>query len=102
MVRHPHTLSVTYQSEGTWANGNFVPGTTTTLSIKGRAEANGQGSLVNLEDGSTIVYNWAFYFTPITQEIPFGASATLTHNTGTWSGTIKRSAINQKGGQIWL
>ena len=102
MVRYPHTLVVTWETEGSWDNGDYTPGETVTHTIKGRAEANGSGSMVQLEDGAQVVYNWTFYSQPINFTVPFQADATLTHNTGMWSGKVLRAAVNQKGMQIWL
>ena len=103
MVRHPHILTVAWTSAGEYnASGYYVPGTTVTHDIKGRAEANGKGSLVRTPDGAQIVYEWSFYTSTIQIDIPHGADAELVHNTGTWRGTFKRAAVNQKGTQIWL
>lgn len=103
MVRYPHTLLVNWTGEGDFdGTGEYVPGESTELEIQGRAEANGKGNLVRAEDGSQIVYAWTFYCHPPETDIPFGAEATLTHETGTWKGTIQRLAVNQKGAQIWL
>ena len=101
--RYPHTLAVQYTLPGSYdSDGDYQIGTAVDQEITGRAEANSKGDLIRLEDGSQIVYSWVFYCEPIDYDIPYGAAATLTHNTGTWRGTIKRSAVNQRGTQIWV
>jgi len=103
MVRYPHTLTVEWDTTGDFnASGHWEPGTAVSHDIEGRAEANGKGNLVRTDDGAQIVYDWSFYTGTITIDIPHGAEATLVHNTGTWEGTVKRAAVNQKGVQIWL
>ena len=101
--RYPHTLVLNWSSDGSYdSDGDYSPGDSQELSIDGRAEANGKGELIKLEDGSQIMYAWTFFCQPSETEPPFGAKATLTHNTGTWIGTVKRAAINQRGMQIWV
>lgn len=103
MDRYPHTLSIAWTTGGDFdGTGEYIPGETTAVEIEGRAEANGKGNLVRADDGSQIVYAWAFFCYPPETDIPFGAAATLVHETGTWTGTVKRAAVNQKGAQIWL
>ncbi len=103
MVRHPNILTVNWELPGDFnSTGHWVPGTTVSHDIEGRAEANGKGNLVRTDDGAQIVYDWSFYTGPIDIDIPYGAEAELVHNTGTWEGTVKRAAVNQKGTQIWL
>ncbi len=103
MDRYPHTLALNWTTDGDFdGTGDYVPGETTEVEIEGRAEANGKGNLVRAEDGSQILYAWEFFFQPVDTDIPFGAAATLTHETGTWTGTVKRAAVNQKGARIWL
>ncbi len=103
MKRYPHTLSLAWTTDGEFnATGEYVPGTATAVALTGRAEANGKGNLVRADDGSQIVYAWEFIFEALNKEIPFGVEATLTHETGTWKGTVKRAAVNQKGAKVWL
>jgi len=102
MDRYPHTLAVSWTEEGTFVDGEYTPGDAKELTLEGRAEANGRGNLIRTDDGAQIVYAWVFYLTPTDENIPMGAEATLTHETGTWSGTVKRLGVNQRGAQIWL
>lgn len=104
MVRYPHTLAVSWQTDGGFNDdtGNYEPGESETLTIGGRAEANGKGNLIRTEDGAQIVYDWTFYFEPIEKEIPFGAEATLTHDTGVYKGTVKRADVAQVSARLWL
>ncbi len=104
MVRYPHTLAISWTGEGSFNEdtGNYDPGESVSLTLKGRAEANGKGNLIRTEDGAQIVYDWTFYFEPITENIPFGAAATLTHETGTYNGTVKRADVAQVSARLWL
>ncbi len=102
MVRHPHKLLVSWTATGSYATGHYQPGTAIAHTFEGRADVNGKGNLVRTEDGAQIVYDWSFYTGPISIDIPYGATAQLVHNTGTWNGTVKRAAANQRGTQIWL
>jgi hypothetical protein len=104
VVRYPHTLELTWQEDGRFSatTGDFVEGEEHTETIEGRAEANGKGSLVGLQDGSQIVYNYTFYCQP-QDEVPFGAKAELYDGTTLrHTGTVKRMASAQKHCLIWL
>lgn len=103
MERYPHTLNVKWTDDGSYdSDGDYVIGTSQEIDIEGRAEANGKGNLVRTEDGGQVVYAWDFFFEPISEDIPFGADATLTHETGTWNGKVQRVAVNQRGARAWL
>ena len=103
MVRYPHILQVAWRTETTFnATGMPIAGTGAATAITGRAEANGRGNLVRLDDGAQIVYDWSFFCRPVS-EVPYGADATLYEGTAViWEGTIKRHARGQKHSQIWL
>lgn len=104
MVRYPHTLEVSYREEGSFNEaGDYTVGTAVSVSIEGRAEANGKGNLVRLEDGSQIVYDWMFYAEHMDDRIPYNADAELKEgDTSFWTGNVKRMAKRQRGTQIWL
>lgn len=99
--RHPDTLSITYRKPGTYdTDGDFTPGIEVTQLIKGRAEANGQGSMIRTPDGAQIVYSWTFWCKPQKFEAPHGSVAVL--NYGAWAGTVKRQSNAQLHTQIWM
>lgn len=104
MVRYPHILDIEYQQEGYFdGTGDYHSGTAVEVSIKGRAEANGKGNLVRLNDGSQIVYSWMFFSGPEDEDIPYNAKAELKEDNETiWEGTVKGIAKRQRGTQIWL
>jgi hypothetical protein len=101
MVRYPDTLTVTWKTEGEYddTTGDFTPGDVETYDIEGRAEANGQGQLIGLTDGSQVLYAWQFRCQLQEFEAPFGAEAVLSNG---WSGTVKRQVNNQTHTLIWL
>ena len=104
MVRYPHSLEIEYFQNGYFdGTGDYYSGTAVEVTIKGRAEANGKGSLMRLNDGSQIVYDWMFFAGPEDDEIPYDAKAELKKNgTTIWEGTVKRHAKRQRGTEIWL
>ncbi len=105
MVRYPHTLTISYRSEGSYddSTGDFTAGTEVQEIVTGRAEANGKGSLIRTEDGAQIVYDWQFYAKRQDFEAPFNSKAVLKKGSDTiWEGTVKRHAPHQTGAQIWL
>ena len=99
MVRYPHTLTLTWQLDGTFSEGDYTPGSEVTETVQGRAEPNGKGGFIRTEDGAQVVYDYTFYSDKQTFQAPYGAMASL--DTG-WSGTVKRQANHQTGTQIWL
>lgn len=103
MVRHPHTLVLSWKEEGTFSGGDYSPGTAASQTIEGRAEANGKGNLIRTEDGAQIVYDWTFHCRPADFDAPFGADAELKQGSATfWKGKLKRQANAQKHTRIWL
>jgi len=104
VVRYPHILDVTWQEDGRFSGttGDYVEGEEYSVSIKGRAEANGKGNLVRLTDGSQIVYDYTFFCEP-QEEVKFGSEAILKEGGEVkYAGTIKRMASAQKHCQIWI
>ncbi len=100
MVRYPDTLVLNWQQDGTFSSGNYTSGLSVTKVVAGRKEANGKGVLVSTEDGKQIVYDYMFYCKKQDFTAPFNAVAVI--NAGEWTGTVKRHANHQTGGQIWL
>ena len=98
--RFPHTLKVTYKSEGSFTSGNFTPGSDQTVEIEGRAEPNSRGRLISLEDGGQVVYEWVFYCKSLEGDIPFGSRAEITELN--WKGHVARAVQNQTNARIWL
>jgi hypothetical protein len=103
-VRYPHILTVSWNEPTTFdSHGMPVAGDSVSHTIRGRAEANGKGSLVRTDDGAQIVYDWSFFSLPVSFQVPFGAKVVLSEGEKTiWEGTVKRQASGQKTSQIWL
>ena len=106
MVRYPHTLTLSWQEDGRFSatTGDYVEGTTHTETLTGRAEANGKGAIISMNDGSQVVYDWTFFCKPEAITINHNTQAVLYNASGAevWTGTVKRYAPAQIHAQIWL
>jgi hypothetical protein len=102
VARYPHTVVITYKEDGTYTDGDYTAGATVTKTISGRAEPDGKGSLVTLNDGSQIAYTWKFYCQALAYRMPYDAMVVLTANNETWTGTLKGQSNNQINTILWL
>jgi hypothetical protein len=93
------TLKWTEEGEYNNTTGDYTPGDTETYEVQGRAEANGQGQLIGLTDGSQVLYAWQFRCPLQDFEAPFGAEVELCNG---WKGTVKRQVNNQTHTLIWI
>lgn len=107
--QYPHSAEiVTQETDATVdADGNWIPGTTQTISLKCRAEsATANGYLVGV-DGAKIDFSWIVYFpsgiprikegvriTVVNPDAPFGPETMLTD-------TVKRFSRGQLNVRIW-
>jgi len=104
VVQYPHTITATIVTESHQDNnGNWVPGGSTNRVITGRAEPNGSGRMVQLADGSQIVYNWVIYMPKGTTPLPDGAEIVVTWNTqAVGRGKVLRFSQGQLNSRLWL
>lgn len=104
ITQYPHTVTFTFATGSVQdANGNWVAGGTETKAITGRAEPNGGGRLVQLADGSQVVYSWTVYMPKGTPPVPDGTQVDVTWN-GAFVGKGKslRFSQGQLNSRLWL
>ena len=99
--RYPDTAVIEWRSDAVQneTTGNWTQGQLISKTIRGRADVNGTGSLVGLEDGNQVVYNFVFVTTVQDFVAPFDARITIN---GTIKGKVMRHANHQTGASIWL
>ena len=99
-------MKLEWQKDGRFSatTGDYIEGTSATAAITGRYEANGKGAMVQMADGSQVVYDWTFYCQPTAITVDHNTKATLYNAAGdqVWTGTVKRYAPAQIHAQIWL
>jgi len=105
MIRqYPHTITVTITAASTQdSDGNWVPGSISTLQKECRAEPNGGNGKVVTADGVVIDYAWEVYMPLPAVAIPVGAKVEV-HDGATLilSDTVKRYHVGQLNCKLWL
>lgn len=99
--RYPDTAVIKWKADPTQddATGNWNQGSTITKTIKGRADVNGTGSMIDLADGTQVVCNYIFVTTIQGFTAPFDAEIIIN---STIKGKVIRHANSQTGARIWL
>ena len=104
IIQYPHKLTATIVSGTTQdENGNWVPGTPTTRQMDCRAEPNDKGRLLQLADGSQILYAWVVYMPKGTTSVPDGTQVEVFWGSELIGrGTVKRFSQGQLNSRLWL
>ncbi len=93
--------SSSYDSDG---NLIVTGGSTTTVTMQCRAQANSQGKQITGVDGKSIVFDWLILVKLAeAQQIPYDASVSVTRNGVVRAiGTVKRCVIDQLNAKVYL
>lgn len=102
--QYPHRLVITTKTGSTQdGNGNWLPGTDTTIEKGCRAEPNGRNATVNSADGTAIVYDFNVYLPLPIDNIAVGAIAQVYNgDTLLCKSTVKRFNKGQLNARLWL
>ena len=93
---------MSWKSEPTLTDGEYVEGADNNKSIECRAVPNGEGVKVAGIDGDLIDFSFTV-FMPKNSPVPYGSSAVITRNgVEVGKGTIKRMITNQLHSVAWL
>ncbi len=100
MEQYPDTIILTVKGAPTQGTGGiYSAGTTTTYTLKGRAEPNGAGRTISGPDGNQVSYTFTFYLPAMTTVIPYGSAYLLN---GSIAGTVKGASNGQFNSRLWL
>lgn len=105
MEQYPDSIVITVVTPATQNSTTLVwtAGSTTTYTLKCRAEVNGTGRQIAGRDGSLIDYAFTCYLPKMTIVIPDDSDYVLTAlDNGTISGKTKRASNGQLNSRIWL
>jgi hypothetical protein len=104
MDQYPDSIVVTVTTAATQgAGGVWTAGTSTSYTLKCRAEVNGAARKVPGKDGIMIDYLFNCYLPQMTTVIPVDSEYVLTtFASGTISGKVKRSSNGQLNSRLWL
>lgn len=102
--QYPHKLVIELPaSQPTLANGEWVFGSTTTVTLECRAEPNSGNRTIPSQTGSLVVFEFSIYLPLMDTEIPFDAKCTLTISpTRVIVSKCKRHENGQLNSRIWL
>lgn len=102
--QYPHKLIATIATSATQdADGNWVPGSTESREIECRSEPNGAGRMIQLVDGSSVVYSSMVYMPRGTEPLPDQTAVSITWDGAlVSSGKVLRFSKGQLNSRIWL
>ena len=104
MTQYPDSIVLTITTPLTQdSSGNWVGGTTSTLTASCRLEPNGTGRQMMGDDGVLRDYAYTCYLPKMTSVIPSGSTyVATTLNNGVISGDVKRHSNGQLNSRLWL
>jgi hypothetical protein len=105
MDQYPDTIIVTVTTAATQNSSTkiWTAGTSTSYTLKCRAEVNGAARKIPGKDGSMIDYLFNCYLPKMTTVIPVDSEYVLTTlASGTISGKVKGSSNGQLNSRLWL
>jgi hypothetical protein len=105
MDQYPDSIVVTVTTAATQnsSTGVWTAGTSTSYTLRCRAEVNGTAKKIAGKDGSMIDYTFNCYLPAMTTVIPIDSDYVLTtFASGTISGKVKRSSNGQLNSRLWL
>lgn len=105
MIRqYPHNLVITTVGASTQdSNGNWQPGSTTTVEKSCRAEANNRSAQVKSADGTAIIFDYTVYMPLPIDSIAVGSKVSVYSGDELLStNTVKRFSKGQLNARLWL
>ena len=105
VVQYPHTIIITWQTEPYQDpdTGIFTPGEQQgPYSYQCRAEVNSKAGKIAGNDGAMLDYTFDVFLPKMSIQIPVDADYTLTDDTGTFTGKVKRHRNGQLNSRLWL
>jgi hypothetical protein len=102
--QYPDTIVVLVKTEPVQdvTTGAFTDGTTTTHTLRCRAEKNTEGKLITGADGNQISYDYTVYLPKMDTVIPIDSEYTLTKGLLTARGRVKDAINGQLNSRLWL
>lgn len=104
IIQYPHKMVITVTTPATQdANGNWLPGSTTTIEKACRAEPNGSNGYIIGDDGARIDYAWTVYMPLPAVSAKTGAKVKVYNGIDLFcTDTVKRLSVGQLNARIWL
>ena len=105
MVRYPHTVSISWKSEGTndEDSGDYAEGSDNSHTVSCSVSGNRSGKKIGSDDGKLIEYSKSLIMPQQLWIAPFGAEVILVMENGlSTNETVKLMHNFQTYSQIWL
>lgn len=105
MIRqYPHILKITTTSGSSQdGNGNWVPGSTSTVEKECRAEPNSRNAQVKTADSTAIVFDYTVYMPLPAEAISVGSKVEVYSGDELLStNSVKRFTKGQLNARLWL
>lgn len=102
--QYPHTLKITTTAGSSQdGNGNWVPGSTSTVEKPCRAEPNSRNAQVKAADGTAIVFDFTVYMPLPVDAIAVGSKVEVYSGDELLStNNVKRFTKGQLNARLWL
>jgi hypothetical protein len=104
ITQYPHTINLTTNADSTQdSDGNWTPGSTTTVSKSCRAEPSGGNGYVRAADGERINFNWIVYLPLPQDKVKEGTLVTIFDGAEQIArDKVLRFSRGQLNARIWL
>jgi hypothetical protein len=102
--QYPHRLVITTATGSVQdGNGNWVPGSSSTIEKTCRAEPNNKNAQVKTADGTAVIFDFTVYLPLPVDSIAVGANVSVYNGIELiGKNTVKRFTKGQLNARVWL